>query len=458
MSRRLILNAVLRGQLGGHTAAWRVSSSDVREVTTLGYWTGLASTLEKAKFDSLFFADVLAVPDDPNMSLQWPVDPLILIASIGAVTKDIGVVATHSTSFNSPYNTARQLSAIDHLTGGRAGWNVVTSSLEGSAGNFGSTPLPEHDLRYRVAGDYLDAVKKLWTAWADDAIVADRVSGQLFDTDRIRSVHHDGEFFEVRGPITTSRSPQTVPVIAQAGGSAPGIDLAARHADIVYTRQVDLQGAQQYYSAIKNGAVGYGRNPEHVKILPGFVPVVGDSEAEAVDYVRHLRDLNDLPRRLPQFGDAVGISFDRSDLDEEFPYEKLDVSTGSAVRSQIQRSGVVSGPVSLREVLQQVYGPMSESSGHRVVANTASRIADTIAEWFHARALDGISVHPHVLPDGLDAFAESVVPLLQDRGLVQTEYAPGTLRDKLGLPIPTVDDTAFTPAWSHAGAAVPTPN
>lgn len=320
-----------------------------------------------------------------------------------------------------------------------------------------STTLPEHDLRYRVAGDYLDAVKKLWTAWADDAIVADRVSGELFDTSRIRSIHHDGQSFDVRGPITTSRSPQTVPVIAQAGGSEPGIDLAAKHADIVYTRQVDLEGAQKYYSAIKNGAAGYGRNPEHVKILPGFVPVVGDSEAEAVDYVRHLRELNDLPRRLPQFSDAVGIRFDRSDLDDEFPYEKLDVSSGSAIRTRTQRSGEDTR-VSVGEVLQQVYGPMTESSGHRVVANTASRIADTIAVWFHARTLDGISVHPHVLPDGLDAFADSVVPLLQDRGLVQTEYAPGTLRDKLGLPVPTVDDSAFTSARSRAEAAVPTPS
>lgn len=454
VSRRLILNAVLRGQLGGHTAAWRVSSADIRDVTTLSYWVGLARTLERAKFDSLFFADTLALPEDPDMSLQWPLDPLVLITALGVSTENIGVVATHSTTFNSPYTTARQLSAIDHLTGGRAGWNVVTSTLGSAAENYGNEPLPEHDLRYRVAHDYLDATKKLWHGWDVDAVVADRSSGELYDTSKIRTVDHRGEFFSVRGPLTTTRSPQTVPVIAQAGGSAPGIDLAARHADIVYTRQVDIAESQRYSTAIKSGAVGYGRRAEDVKILPGFVPVVADSQKEAQSYVEHLRDLNDVSRRVPDLGAALRIDLNKRDIDREFPFAELEPTTPLARSVAQYRDGAEQR--TLRDVLHQVYGGMSESSGHRVVAGTVTQIVDDIQHWFDAGALDGLSVHPHVLPDNLDAFVERIVPELQDRGLAQTEYQQGTLREKLGLPVPSVDPSAFGARW-RGEATTPAP-
>ncbi|SNS98385.1 NtaA/DmoA family FMN-dependent monooxygenase [Rhodococcoides kyotonense] len=448
MTRRLILNAVLRGQLGGHTAGWRLSSADVRDVTTLDYWVSLARTLERARFDSLFFADTLAIPEDKDMSLQWPLDPLVLITALGVSTTDIGVIATHSTTFNSPYTTARQLSAIDHLTGGRAGWNVVTSTLGSAAANYGNEPLPDHDLRYRVANDYLDAAKKLWLGWEPDAVVADRVTGELFDENKIRTVDHRGEFFSVRGPLTTTRSPQTVPLIAQAGGSAPGIDLAARHADVVYTRQVDLEESKRYSNAIKSGAVGYGRRAEDVKILPGFVPVVADSTREAQDYVEHLRELNDLSRRVGDLSSALGVALESRDIDRPFPYAELEPSTRLG-RTLLEKPGAKT----LRQVLHDTYGGMSESSGHRVVAGTVSEIVDDIQKWFDAGALDGVSVHPHVLPDGLDDFVERVVPELQDRGLVQTEYRPGTLRVKLGIPVPGVDTSGFAPAWRVSSPA-----
>lgn len=451
MTRRLILNAVLRGQLGGHTAAWRISSADVRDVTTLDYWVGLARTLEAAKFDSLFFADTLALPEDPNMSLQWPLDPLVLITALGVSTTDIGVVATHSTTFNSPYTTARQLSAIDHLTSGRAGWNVVTSTLGSAAKNYGNEPLPEHDLRYRVAGDYLEATKKLWVGWSEDAVVGDRLSGELFDESKIRTVDHRGEFFSVRGPLTTTRSPQTVPVIAQAGGSAPGIDLAARHADIVYTRQAHLEESKRYSTAVKAGAVAYGRRAEDVKILPGFVPVVADSQKEAQEYVEHLRSLNDLSSRVPALASTLGVDLDRRDIDRPFPYAEIEASTPLA--QTILSSAEKVGQRTLREVLHDAYGSMAESSGHRVVAGTVAHIVDDIQRWFDAEALDGLSVHPHVLPDGLNDFVDQVVPELQDRGLVQTEYAEGTLREKLGLPVPTVDVSGFGQVWPSASVS-----
>ncbi|WP_072804255.1 NtaA/DmoA family FMN-dependent monooxygenase [Rhodococcoides yunnanense] len=454
MTRRLILNAVLRGQLGGHTAGWRLSSADVDDVTTLDYWVGLARTLERAKFDSLFFADTLALPEDADMSLQWPLDPLILITALGVSTSEIGVIATHSTTFNSPYTTARQLSAIDHLTGGRAGWNVVTSTLGSAAANYGNEPLPEHDLRYRVAGDYLEATKKLWVGWGAGAVVADKASGELFDERQISTVDHRGEFFSVRGPLTTSRSPQTVPVIAQAGGSAPGIDLASRHADVVYTRQTDIEKAVRYSAAIKSGAVGYGRSAQDVKILPGFVPVVADSAKEAQDYVEHLRELNDLSRRVPDLSAALDVELDRRSVDRVFPYAELEPVT--ALSRSILASAEKTGQRTLRQVLHDTYGGMSESSGHRVVAGTVTEIVDDIQKWFDAGALDGLSVHPHVLPDGLDSFVERVVPELQDRGLVQTEYREGTLREKLGLPVPSVDTSGFVPAWGK-DRTVPAP-
>ncbi|GIG23226.1 monooxygenase [Cellulomonas chitinilytica] len=444
MTRRLVLNAVLRGQVGGHAAAWRVSSADVADVTTLPYWVSLAETLERARFDTLFFADVLALVEDPGMSLGWPLDPFVLITALAARTSDIGLVATHSTTFNQPYSTARQLASIDHLSGGRAGWNVVTSTSDAAAQNHGAQQIPEHDLRYRVADDYLQAVKKLWVAWQPDALVADRGTGVLVDPDAVRAVNHEGEFHRVRGPITTTRSPQTVPLIAQAGGSPAGIDLAGKHADLVYARQVELGAAQEYYARIKRSAVAHGRSPSDVLVLPGVVPVIGDTAAEALDTVRALREANGLERRLPDLEAALGLELSAADLDRPFPYDAL---AAHGTVSPLARSIAEAAPGTLRDVVQHTYGAFAESSGHRVVAGTAEQVAQDLAQWFAADAIDGVSVHVNVLPDDLDAFADRVVPLLQERGLVQTEYAPGTLRDKLGLPLPAVDTSGFTPFW-----------
>ncbi|MTD16629.1 NtaA/DmoA family FMN-dependent monooxygenase [Nakamurella sp. YIM 132087] len=444
MTRRLLLNAVLRGQTGGHTAAWRTTSADVRDVTTLDYWVDLGRTLERGRFDTLFLADALSLTPDPDMSLLWPLDPLILITAIAAHTEHLGVVATHSTTFSEPYTVARQLASIDHLSRGRAGWNVVTSTSQAAADNYGRE-LPEHDLRYRMADDYLQAVKKLWVAWGPDAVVADRSADRLLDRDAIRQVRHHGDFVSVRGPLTMPRSPQTVPLLAQAGGSPSGIDLAGRHADIVYTRQIDLDGARRYRAAVRDAAVRYGREPDDVRVLPGFVPVVGENRQDAENRLRDLQALNSLQRRVPQLEVRLQADLGGVDLDDRFPAERIGAEDEMADSLR-----ELPGP-SLRQVLHRVYGPETESSGHRTVVGSPAEIAEDIEIWFRAGALDGLSVHPMVLPDGLQDFVDRVVPLLQERGLVQGEYAAGTLRDKLQLPVPTVPTYGFTPVWDDLG-------
>lgn len=406
MSDPLILNAVLRGQLGGHTAAWRVSRAHIADVTTLDYWAALARTLEDARFDALFLADTLAVPDDPATPLQWPLDPLVLIAALAGATERLGLVATHSTTFNDPYTTARQLASIDHLTGGRAGWNVVTSLDDTAAQNYGADRLPEHDLRYEIAADYVSAVIELLHAWQPDALVADRETGRLLREHAVRSINHIGPFQRVRGPVTTTRSPQTVPLLAQAGGSPAGIELAGRFADVVYTRQADLEGAVAYRAAVRDSAERQGRPPGAVRILPGVVPVVASSREAALERVAELRRIDTLARAAHGYAST---------------------------------------------------GPAAESSGHRVLAGTATEIADDIARWYEAGALDGVSVHVNVLPDDLEAFVDSVVPLLQRRGLAREQYAPGTLRERLGLSAPRADESAFTPRWQREGAIAAAP-
>ncbi|PRY13057.1 NtaA/DmoA family FMN-dependent monooxygenase [Kineococcus rhizosphaerae] len=393
-----VLNAVLRGQLGGHTAAWRVSRADVTANTTLEYWSELGRVLEEAVFDALFLADTLAVPDDPASPLQWPLDPFILVAALAGSTEHLGLVATHSTTFNEPFTTARQLASIDHLTRGRAGWNVVTSTDDNSARNYGRDRLPEHDLRYEVAQDYVTAVIALLSAWEPDPFVADRESGELLRRDAVREVNHHGPHYRVRGPLHTTRSPQTVPLIAQAGGSPSGIDLAGRFADVVYTRQPDLQGSVDYRRRVRAAAVGHGRAADDVRVLPGVVPVVGASRDAALQRVHDLQAADTVAR-------------DRFD--------------------------------------HAPTGPQAESSGHRLLAGTALQIADDLTRWYEAGALDGVSVHVNVLPDDLEAFAASVLPILRSRGLVREEYAPGTLRERLGLPAPRVDESAFGPRWSE---------
>jgi len=456
MTRRLILNAVVRGQLGGHTAAWRRSSADLSDVTTLDYWADLAATLERGRFDTLFLADSLALPADPGMPLQWPIDPFVLISALAGRTRHIGLVATHSTTFNFAYTTARQLASIDHLSAGRAGWNVVTSIDDSAALNYGSDRLTEHDLRYEIADDYVDAVKKLWLAWSPSAVVADEKSGVLLDTAGVRAVNHESVHLRVRGPLTTPRSPQGVPLIAQAGGSDQGIDLAGKHADIVYARQLDIDSARVYYDRVKAAAVRHGRDPESVKILPGLVPVIGTSRQDALAQIDALRSADNLERRLPDLAVSLGIDVSARDLDRDFPFDAVDPESAAPTAAAAVAVARAQGARSLRDVVHALYGAAAESSGHRVSAGTPQQIADDIEHWFESGVLDGISVHANVLPDDIEAFVDRVVPLLRDRGLVQEEYSSGTLRDKLALPLPDVDDSRFTPYWpNHAtvGAA-----
>lgn len=439
----LILNLVLRVQ-GSHGAAWRHPSSQVERIPTLDYYADLARTAERGGFDTLFLTDTLAAPGVPEDSLQWPLDPIAVLSAVAARTSSIGLIGTHSTTFNEPYTTARQFASLDHVSDGRAGWNVVTSSSELSASNYGLEELPEHDGRYRRAQEFLEVAIALWNAWRPDAVLADRAGDRLVDPEGVRAVNHRGEHFSVRGPLNVPRSPQGVPLLAQAGSSEAGRELAARFADVVYVQQNDVEEAVRFRSGLRSRAAALGRRPDAVRVLPGLIPYLGRTEAEARDLQFELLDLHGTDRLLDRLSGVLGRSLTGRRLDAPFPAELVAdaVDTGQSKSLAFRLAEYLStGSRTLREVLAWV----DSGSFHRTIVGTAEQVADGIEDWFRRGALDGVSVIPPLLPQGLDDVVEQVVPILQERGLRPAVPRRGTLRDRLGLPAPVADESAFTP-------------
>ncbi|GAA3224000.1 NtaA/DmoA family FMN-dependent monooxygenase [Oerskovia jenensis] len=439
---RLVLNFVLRVQ-GSHGAGWRHRSSEIERVPTLDYYADLARTAERGVFDSLFLTDTLAASANPEDALQWPLDPVTILGAVAARTTHIGLIGTHSTTFNVPFNTARQFASLDHVSGGRAGWNVVTSSTDLAAPNYGLDVLPEHDERYRRAAEYLDVTIDLWNAWRADAVVADRAADRLVDTDGIRAVNHQGTYFSVRGPLNVPRSPQAVPLLAQAGSSESGRDLAARYADLVYVQQNDLDEAVRFRTDVRSRAAAYGRRPGAVVVAPGLIPFIGRSVREAQELQHELLDLHGTDRLLERVSTVIDRSLDGYALDGPFPVDLVSDArdTGQSKSLAYRIAEYTStGTYTLREVLAWV----DSGSFHRTIVGTPEDVADGIQHWFERGALDGVSVIPPVLPRSFEQFVDEVVPILQRRGLTESSYGEGTLRDRLGLPAPVSDESRFT--------------
>jgi len=441
-----VLNAVLRAQ-GSHGGGWRHASSGIDRVVDLDNYVDLARTAEVAGFDTVFLTDVLAASPDPAEALQWPLDPVTLLAAVGARTSRIGLVATHSTTFNAPYNTARQLATLDHLTRGRAGWNVVTSASPLAAPNFGEPELLEHDERYRRAAEYLDVAIALWHAWRDGAVVADRASGRLVDPAGIRRIDHAGPWFSVRGPLNVPRGPQVVPLLAQAGSSVAGRDLAARYADVVYVQQNSLDAALRFRAELRERAVAHGRSPDAVRVLPGIVPFVGRTRAQAHALQLELLELHGVDAVRDRVAQGLGRSLDGYDLDAPFPLALLEGARddgGSKSLPYRVAEYAGTGERTLRDVLAWA----DAGAFHRTVVGTPDDVAHAVVSWYEAGALDGVSVIPPVLPAGLDAFAQDVVPRLRDAGVLGDPDRQGTLRERLGLPAPSVDESRFGPHYA----------
>ena len=435
MKRQLHLNLFFHSR-GHHEASWRHPASSPLPLTEIGYYQDLARRAEAAKFDSIFLADQLALGEDASQAARTWLEPVTVLAALAVSTSRVGLIATCSTTYTEPFNLARQFASIDHISHGRAGWNIVTSWLASAARNFGGDGQVSHEDRYARGEEFMAVVKALWDSWAEDAVVDDRESGLYARPHRVRPINHRGDFYKVAGPLNMPRCPQGRPVLVQAGSSDTGRRFAARHAEAVFTAHMAKETAQEFYADLKRLAAVEGRDPGQVLILPGLSPMIAGTEAEAQRLVREVNELSDpevgRQRLSGRFGghDFSHLPLDRPLSAEDFP----DPGSVQAARS---RTEVIINLVRRdRPTLRQLLGYMAGARGHFVTAGTPEQIADLIEDWFKDGAADGFNIMPPLLPMQFDAFADEVVPLLRRRGLFRTEYEGTTLRQHYGLEWP----------------------
>ncbi|WP_433492633.1 LLM class flavin-dependent oxidoreductase [Nocardia grenadensis] len=433
--RRLSLNAFIY-PAGHHEAAWRHPASRPDRIYDVRYYQEIARTAEAATFDAVFFADGPALRTNVAYNAAPGLEPITLLTAIAAATTHLGLIATASTTYYEPYNLARLFSSLDHISGGRAGWNIVTTGTDLAAANFGLDRHPDHTERYARAREFVDAVTALWDSWEDDAILLDRAGGRYADPDKIHPIDFAGEHLRVRGPFNSARTPQGYPVLVQAGASNDGRAFAGRYAEAIFTAHQRLSDAQAFYRDIKQRAADFGRAPDQVKILPGISPFIAGTEAEAKQLEREFNELTVPEYGIKQLESLAHESLRHLELDEPVPVELFadagDVTHNSASRRQVVAGIVQREQPTLRGLLHRLAG----ARGHRVFAGTPEQVADTIEEWFRSGAADGFNVMPPYYPGGLEVFTETVVPILQQRGLFRTEYTGTTLRDHFGLPKP----------------------
>lgn len=432
--RRLHLNAFLMNT-GHHEASWRLPESDPHAHVELAHYVDLARTAERGTFDSLFLADSPQLWGSVGQRPAGALEPLTLLTALATATEHIGLIATASTSYNSPYNLARRFASLDIISGGRAGWNIVTTAGSEAARNFGLDAEPAHATRYERAAEFLEVALKLWDSWEDDVIVGDKAAGVWGDDAKIHPPRHNGEFFSVEGPLNVPRTPQGYPLLVQAGSSEDGKRFAARHAEAVFTAQQTLKDAQDFYADLKSRTKAAGRDPEHIKVLPGIVPVIGSTEAEAREREQVLEDHIVYRHGLERLEGLLQLEPGALELDERLP---ADLPPESAIEGAKSRYTLVV-ELARRERLtvRQLIGRLGGGRGHLTFAGTPEQVADAIERWFTLGAADGFNIMPAVLPSGLELFVEHVVPILRERGLLPTGYGPRqTLRERYGLPRP----------------------
>jgi len=427
---------------GAHSGGWRMPDAPTGTDTTFEYYVDIAKLCEKAKLDALFFADVAVVQaidllekGDPKAGF-FPrggvtLEPMTLLPALAALTSKLGLIATGSTTYHEPYNIARRFAALDQISHGRGGWNLVTSQFEAEAGNYGADAHLPHGERYRRANEFFDVVAGVWDTWADGAMVEDKATARVLDPSKVRLLNHKGEYFKVKGPLNEARSPQGRPIVAQAGASGPGKDLASRIADVVFSAQSEIEEARAFYDDIRAGAVGHGRSPDDIKIFPGLCPVVGRTRAEAEEHYLQLQSMitDDVAiRSLHRV--AGGLDLTQYPLDGPLP--DLPLSNGAHGR---QRRVI---EMARREnlTLRQTGRRFAEARSHYLVWGTPEMIVDVMQEWFEANACDGFCIMFPYYRRGVTDFVDLVVPELQRRGLFRTEYEGNTLRENLRLPLP----------------------
>ena len=421
---------------GHHIASWRHAGVPLENGTNFEYWANLARIAEGGKLDAIFLYDGAAISNIPLEPMSHGdratfFDPMTLLPALAVVTRKIGLVSTSSTTYDQPFYVARRYLSLDHLSGGRAAWNMVTGVNVREALNFGAAPMA-HAERYVRAREFAEVVRGLWDSWADDAFIMDKESGRFFDPAKVQSLDHVGAHFTCAGPMCIPRSPQGQPVMVQAGGSEPGRELAAETADMVYTVQSDFESGREFYADLKGRMAKYGREPDELKVMPGVYTIVGRSEQEAEDIYGELRDLVDESVAKAMLGLCLGGA-DLSSLPFDGPVpEGLSTNAGTT-HLQTMVKIARDRDLSLRELAMDV---AAGGYGHWAVRGTPMQIADQLEERFRGGAADGFNLMPATLPGGLEDFINLVLPELRRRGLFRTEYSGDTLRDHLGLKRP----------------------
>ncbi|MEM1505459.1 LLM class flavin-dependent oxidoreductase [Domibacillus sp. 8LH] len=414
---------------GGHMNAWKDPSVPADASVNLAYYQSVIKKAEEAGFTFAFVADGLYINEKSIPHFLNRFEPITILSALASVTSKIGLVGTLSTSYSEPFTVARQFASLDKISGGRAGWNVVTSPLEGSAENYSKEQHPPHALRYEIAEEYLEVVKGLWDSWEDDAFIRSRETGQFFDRQKLHTLNHKGTFFSVKGPLNIERSAQGQPVIFQAGASEAGKSLAAKEADAVFTNAETLEQAQAYYRDVKKRAEAFGRNREGIRVFPGIYPVMGATVEEAEEKYRAIQSLVSIDEAL----NYLGRFFDHFDfsvypLDEPFPEigavgQNSFRSTTDKIKERARKH-----KLTLREVALQVTTPKSALFG------TYEQVADQLIQWAEQEGADGFILGLPVLSSGLADFIDHVLPILKSKGYYDSEYQADTLRGNLGLP------------------------
>ncbi|RXZ82498.1 LLM class flavin-dependent oxidoreductase [Paenibacillaceae bacterium] len=428
-TKKLHFNVFIRGA-GHHAGAWKHPLANPQGELGLAHYANLAQIAERGLFDSLFMAD--------NYSgLGRRLEPFTLLSALAALTKHVGFIATVGTTYNDPYHIARKFSSLDHISNGRAAWNIVTGHSQEDADNFG-TPggHPDPDTRYVISNEFVEVAKQLWDSWEEDALVYDRKADVMLDTSKVHQINFKGEYFAVKGPLNIPRPPQGYPVLVQAGSSESGKELAARTAEVIFTAQQTLAAAQEFYRDVKGRLSKYGRTANQLLIMPGLSPVIADTEAEARELEAELDGLVNTKQSLKRLSNYFTVDLSEYPLDAPVPVDKSKPygfsNAGITSRHEVVMDAARREKMTIRQFLSRSY------AGHGHVSFTGSvlQAADFIERWFREGGADGFNILPPLFPSGLDIFVDKVVPELQNRGLFRTAYEGTTLRENLGLARP----------------------
>ncbi|TDG00830.1 LLM class flavin-dependent oxidoreductase [Paenibacillus piri] len=424
--RKLHLNAFLFGS-GHHEASWRHPATKPELNLDIRYSQQLAQTAERGLMDSVFLADGYAGRSNK-------LEPFTQLAALAMVTERIGLIATVGTTYNEPFHVARKFASLDHISGGRAGWNIVTGA-QSAAFNFSREEHPEHAERYDDAEEFVEITKRLWDSWEDDALVYDKQSGVQIENGKVHEINYKGNYYAIKGPLNIPRPPQGYPVLVQAGSSDSGKELAAKTAEVIFTAHQTLAGAQSFYADVKSRLAKYGRTAQQLNILPGFSPIIAETAAEARELEEELNALTNIEAAVGRLSARFGVDLSEYPLDGPVPLhaaKQLEEVNGNKSRHQLVVDLARSEQLTIRQLVARLAG----ARGHLTFTGTPVQAADVIEQWFKNGAADGFNVMPQIYPDGLDIFVDRVIPELQNRGLFRTSYEGKTLRENLGLAKP----------------------